>query len=1023
MEIEREGRPAPPLRARAGRWLLALLVLYHDRDVEREQLSALLWPDSSAEQAAYNLRRNLTDLRRVLGTDASRLRSPTFRTLRLDLAGADVDLIAFDAAIACGGTSDLERAVSLYRGPLLDGCLEEWAISERLAREQAVLSALETLADHALAEGDLARAERHLRRAIAFDPFRESARRALMRCLADQGQFAQATLVYRDLADFLQRELGTGPDPETRELLQELRHPSVTATLVRPTSLREVAPPRRLPIPISTFVGREEELAAVRRALAAARLLTLTGTGGIGKTRLAIQVAHEVADDYPDGVWFVDLAPLTDADLVPQAVAQALGVREAPDAPLTTTLRQFLESRRLLLVLDNCEHLTAASARLVESLLSACAQLKILATSRQALGITGEIVWRVPPLSLPTDDPLHSEAVRLFVERATAIEPGFRLSEQTAASVANVCRRLDGIPLAIELAAARLKAMSVEQLVARLDNLFDLLSSGSRTALPRQRTLRAAIDWSYDLLSERERALLRRLSIFAGGFTLEAAEAVCSNAVDSCQLTVDSRKQDRSSLSTVNCQLSTIDVLDPLGHLIDKSLVLVDTATARYRLLETIRQYARERLAASEEFEVTRARHQAWCLALAEEAESALHGPDQVYWLERLDEEMANFRAALDDAPDRWNGDCWRLVAALWPFWYMRGQVKEGLLWLRRAVAVESDNGIPAPVRARVLHGAAVLYHEQCEFETARAYEEESLAIWRQLGDRKALAASLDQLGHILNAQNDYAAATALFEESLRLRRELGDKAGLAASLNALGYMALFFRDFARAGELCGESLRLRREIGDRWGMAYSLEFLAQATIEQGRYDEAAALLDECLTVRRQLGDERGIAATLLNVTRVARERQDWAGATAAGEESLAIWEQIGSAHGIAASYQTLGAVSWSRGELLRATELYRESLAAWRKTGVTHGIVECIEFLGALACELGHLERGIRLLGAAESAWNTLGTHRSASSRARVEEHLASARASLSDAAVTAAWEAGQALTLNDAVAFVLGG
>jgi predicted ATPase/DNA-binding SARP family transcriptional activator len=962
MEVQRQGRPLPPLRARAGRWLLALLALYHDRDVERDALAALLWPDSSEDQAAYNLRRNLTDLRRTLGAEAARLRSPTFRTLRLDLTDADVDLIAFDDAIARGSATDFERVVVLYRGPLLDGCLEEWIVAERTTREQAYLAALETLADRAIADGDPTRAERYLRRAIACDPFRESAQRALMRCLAEQGQHAAVSLVYRDLSSHLQRELDTQPEPETQRLLQELGRrsratpPSVPPSIGGPGSRpaeRVGAPPphphfarcpaspgtaaarwsraaantptgpRHLPIPISTFVGRENELPAVKTSLAVARLLTLTGTGGIGKTRLAIQVTHDVADHYPDGVGFVDLASLSDPDLVPQAVAQALGVREASDAPLTGTLREFLEPRRLLLVLDNCEHLTAASAQLAELLLSACGDLKILATSRQALGITGEVIWRVPPMSLPVDGSsfLQSEAVRLFVDRATAVAPGFRLSEENAALVASVCRRLDGIPLAIELAAARMRSMSVEQLLVRLHRLFDLLSSGSRTALPRQQTLRAAIDWSYDLLSERECALLRRLSIFAGRFTLDAVEAVCGG-----------------------------DVLDLLGLLIDKSLVLVDTATGRYRLLETIRQYALERLTASAELEATRARHCAWCLALAEEAEAELHGPDQALWLERLDAEMANFRAALEEVPGRRDGDSLQLAAALWPFWYMRGHVREGLMWLQRALAVDVGTGSASLARARALHGAAVLCHERCEYETARRYEEESQVIWRHLGDRKAIAASLDQLGHIVNAQNDYARATALFEESLALRREIGDAAGMGASLNALGYMALFFRDFDRAAELCGESLRLRRKIGDRWGMAYSLEFLAQAAIEQSKNDEAASLLDECLAVRRQLGDERGIAATLLNLARVARERQDWDRAAAACEESQSIWERIGSAHGVAASTEALGAVSRSRGDLPRATELYLESLASWRKVGVAHRIVECLDRLAGLA-------------------------------------------------------------------------
>jgi len=412
-------------------------------------------------------------------------------------------------------------------------------------------------------------------------------------------------------------------DLQRREQIFQLLHPDLPADFPPLRSLDAL--PNNLPRQLTSFIGREREMAEVKRLLTTTRLLTLTGSGGCGKTRLALQVAADLVEEFANGVWLVELAALTDPALVPQAVASALGVREEPGRPLLATLSDYLKAKRLLLLLDNCEHLVAACAYLAEALLRACPHLRILATSREALNIAGETVWRVPSLSLP--DLLHLpsvehltqyEAVRLFIERALISRPDFVLTSQGAPSVAQVCHRLDGIPLAIELAAARVKVLSVEQIAARLDNRFRLLTSGSRTALPRQKTLRAAIDWSYDLLSETERMVLRRLSVFAGGWTLEAAEAIC-----------------------VGEGIEWHEVLDPLMQLVDKSLVMMEEqgGTVRYRLLETVRQYGRDKLPASGEADVVRGRHRDWYLALAERAEPELLGSNQAVWLERLETE------------------------------------------------------------------------------------------------------------------------------------------------------------------------------------------------------------------------------------------------------------------------------------------------------------------------------------------------------------------------------------------------
>jgi predicted ATPase len=424
-----------------------------------------------------------------------------------------------------------------------------------------------------------------------------------------------------------------GITPEVPPLQSPRRLRTVESVEAEPAPRTPERPPHNLPSELSSFVGREKELAEVKRLLENTRLLTLTGSGGCGKTRLALAAASELVEGFEDGVWLVELASLADPSLVPQSVAYALGVREQPGRTPTEALSDYLGSRKVLLLLDNCEHLVEACAELAEALLHSCAELRVLATSREALGITGEVAWLVPSLSLPDLRRLPDieslpryESARLFVERAAAVKPTFTLTEQNAAAVAQVCYRLDGIPLAIELAAARAKVLPVEQIADRLDDSIGLLAAGSRTAMPRHRTLHATMDWSHELLPDEERALFRRLSVFAGGFTLEAAESVCTGG-----------------------GLERGEVLDLLSHLVDKSLVIMreEGGEGRYRLLETVRQYGREKLSASSEAEQASERHAGYYLALAEEAEPELKGAGQVAWVERLEQERDNLRAAM----------------------------------------------------------------------------------------------------------------------------------------------------------------------------------------------------------------------------------------------------------------------------------------------------------------------------------------------------------------------------------------
>jgi predicted ATPase/DNA-binding CsgD family transcriptional regulator len=623
-------------------------------------------------------------------------------------------------------------------------------------------------------------------------------------------------------------------------------------------------PPNNLPLELSSFVGREKELVEVGRLLEDNRLLTLTGPGGCGKTRLALRAAGELAGWFEDGVWLVELASLADPSLVQGAVASVLGVREQSGTPPTETLSDHLRNRKMLLVLDNCEHLIEACAVLAEALLRTCPNLRILATSREAMGIVGETRLTVPPLSLPdprrlpaVGDLVHYEAADLFVERAKAVKPGFALTERNAMSVVQICYRLDGIPLAIELAAARVKVLSVGQIAARLDDRFALLTDGGRTALARQRTLEAAMDWSHELLPGRERKLLRRLSVFAGGFTLEAAEAVCSG------LPSDEEVEQG-------------EVLDLLSRLVDKSLVLVAErdGQARYRLLETVRQYGREKLERSGETAEIRRRHAGFLLELTEEAGPELKGPRQGEWLERLDTEHGNLRAAM-----RWlleEGEteaAARFTWALWLFWFHRGHQDEGRRWIEEVLT--KGDVLPTDLRARVLYADGAMSWGLRENSDTIRLLEESRVLFRRAEDRHGEALALAATGVPTLQQGDVEQATSILEEGIELLREAGDKWETSFMLAHLGMIYLDRDESARAARHFEESLALSREVGHKFSGCVSLTNLARAAQAQGDHERAGGLYAEGLTLAVELSDKANAAYCLEGLAGVTSARGD----------------------------------------------------------------------------------------------------------------------------------------------------
>lgn len=771
-------------------------------------------------------------------------------------------------------------------------------------------------------------------------------------------------------------------------------------------SVEEAATPRmrsNLPAQISSLIGRERELAELRNLLDApsTRLLTITGSGGCGKTRLALQLASEVKDGFRHGACLVDLSALTDPGLVAQAVADAVMVREEPNRPITASLTEHLRDQQRLLVLDNCEHLIATCAQVCELLLTGSRELRILATSREPLHVPGEVAWRVPGLQVPLpqddlqiDQLTQYAAVQLFIERAQAVNPRFVVTAESAPAIAQICWRLDGIPLAIELAAARANVLSPRQIMERLDDRFRLLSGGSRTALPRQKTLRALVDWSYDQLASDEQSLLRRVSVFAGGWTLEAAEQVSSGE-----------------------GIEEVAVLDLLTRLVDKSMVTVEDqhGSMRYRTMETIRQYAHDRRLEKEEV-LPQHKHLDWACTLAEHAQTELPYAQQTEWMSRLEAERENLRVALEYAIQHETEVALQLAGALGRFWETAGYFSEGFDTLRRALAAAPS--APSRERARAQRWIGMLAFRQGSFEVATRFQNESLAVSQQLGDRPEAAAALNALGGIAFERGDYMAAKRSYLESLARVEAPADSLVAAQAHNGLGNVAWASGDYDAARQHFQQSLAASQRLSSRAGVAQTLNNLGNVAWALGDFEESRNCFRSCLDLNRELGSKRGVAIALLNLGDVAWAVGEHEIARVYQQGALAVSRMIGDRKIMSYALRGLGDVAYSQQDYTAARRFYLESLTIRNAIGYRAGLAECLEEIGRVERAEQRPTRAVRLFAAAGALRQRVGVPIPAAQREAHERHLAELHDTLAGD-YTQAWEQGLALSLEEAVAY----
>ncbi len=1006
------GEPLARMRSKKGLWLLAVLTLHANREVARRWLADILWPESDGERALFNLRENLHDLRRALGPLANRITSPQRASIRLVLNPAEADVLRFDALLASSEDDAVREAVFMYRGHLLEGCHEEWANSERDARALKWAEAVEGLAERDIATGHFRDATRILRPLARIETYRESAHRLLMQALAGSGNQAEATRIYRALALNLHRDLNTSPSKETVAMYESLS--SLPARDLGPKAASGPDARRPLPVALTRFIGRDAEARELKRMMESHRLVTVVGSGGIGKTRLAVQVAAEFAKVAQDGVWFICLDGTEDPQLVPNVVALALGLPLSASRSALDSVVQHLREREGVILIDNCEHLIDEVHHLVQAITQNCPSVRMLATSRQRLGITGEQAYELPTMTLPDEeggatdasdraDLLQFDAVQLFVERAREAKPDFQLSPDNVRTVVRVLHRLGGVALAIELTASKLRSLSVAEIHERLNDRFRLLADGSRTAMPRHQSLAALIEWSYRALDDREREMLTCLTVFEGGWTAEACVAVW-----------------------IGTDPADAPVL--LSALVEKSLVTAESTASgtRYAMLENIRHYILDLNEESElrqqtVVEQTRSRHLAWCVQISEAAYAADRTADEGNWRRRVETEIGNFRAALtwalgrDDASEA----ALRLAGNLGLWWFRLGRPSEGLDFLVRARDA-NPNSKDTTATLRALYAIGWLSHVLEDRHQARRSFEELAAGCPEHGDLRMRSKASFGLCILADEREDFVAAAAQSESSLALAEESGDLGAQASAFLNIAHAQCRLGLYDAARTNVAKAMALNGERGTVRGTANCLHVLAWSYHRQDRFDLATKHYELALTRSRDGDYVYGEMESLFESGEMAYARGEVDEGRTRLEQALNLCRQIGLEKWESIILSRLARATVGRSGTTQAEELLGKATPYFVRANDAENLAACFLGFVDLALAGGNPLAAAVRLGAAKnlrtscsevvhahdlSVWDALGSRIKASNSPDFESAMrvgeSASRAAIKDYAL----------------------
>ena len=1002
-QIQLDGKSIT-LERRKGTALLAYLAVEHGRHA-RASLSALLWPDLDQSRAYKNLRQTLWDIQQSMeqGWITADRESIGFS----DDADIQLDVSKFESCLdEARRQSDislraalLADSVKLYRNHFLTGFslkdahpFNDWAFAKSEELRHQLARALVMLSDDLCTLSQAEQAIPYARRLITLDPLDESSHRQLMQVYMQAGQHSAALKQYQACEQLLRKELGVDPQPETRELYKKIRKRDIKPAQVQKRA-ESTPPSHNLPLQLSSFIGREKEQKAIAKLIAANRLVTLIGTGGIGKTSLALQVGHKLLPEYADGVWFVALDSLSDPALVPQTVAAVFDIRERSDKPILELLTHSLSTKNALLILDNSEHLLDACAQLITALLQACPGLKILATSREPLAMAGEATYRIPSLSIPEkrqaslEKLSEYEAVRMFAERAALVQSAFQLTKENIEAVSAICRKVDGIPLAIELAAARVNILQVDEILHQLEESFHLLANQSRTTSPRHQTLQASMDWSWGLLDETERVFLRQLSIFAGGWTLDAAQAVCDG-----------------------------NVLELTSALVKKSLIVVQQTRhgTRYRFHEIVRQYASQKLMESGDKNRLHTWHLGYFLSLAEQAELGLRGSSLVDWMERLNEERNNIRIALHWA-DQIDVEAGLYLSSRLMQYWESANLPEGKRWLENFIHKPESKDFPL-ARAHALSTYSWLLTWLQQFEEAYPVAEESLALFRAAGDRQGEVDVLVSLENMFQFKDDIATALEIGKQAVALAESLGDRWRLA---NAFLYLGWNYHDLPQRFVYWEKAIALYREVGDQLTLANLLGLHGQFLVLHGDFELGEQCVEEALRLweanrRASVWDSPRITQSL-----IASMKGDYEQAEAVLREVMVYAQERGNWMSQLWVQLRLGHVLLRAGELTEARQILTETAKNFAKDDYTIAAVFALEGLAELFSVVGKPEYAARLIGCADLIREKIQDPRPDYEQANVDKVIAACLAKMGEAAFDDAYEEGQKMTLEEAVEF----